>query len=43
MIGALFAVAGCATPGHYPIGGQECSSDDVVLDMDARDCTAPSV
>ena len=43
LIGTLLAVAGCAAPGHYPISGEECSSDDVVLDMEARDCTAPTI
>ncbi|WP_197087207.1 hypothetical protein [Pseudorhodobacter wandonensis] len=35
---ALFALSGCTTSGHYPISGEECTSNDPVLKLDANDC-----
>ncbi|MGB8812621.1 MAG: hypothetical protein WCC57_05495 [Paracoccaceae bacterium] len=39
----MFAVAGCADPGRYPVSGEECGPNDPVLDMSAPDCgTVPA-
>ena len=35
---AMFGLAACAEPGHYPVSDEECGPNDPVLTLDASDC-----
>ncbi len=40
---AMLLLASCAAEGRYPVSGEECAPGDPVLDLDAADCTVPTL